>query len=766
MTVGEAVQKWAEHLGLPATAPWRNAEILLGLLLLGFLVNLAFRKIVTWVLTLRALALAPTLSRRLSDWVKSLSYSERDAWAADGAGEPWVKLRMEAIDRLSSFFRNQSAKSIAWGNEIRGSFSDLRFTDANRVPFPFMKTMRDKFSLCSVVTESKGPRLRDLDGHWSMDVSGSYGLNVAGYDRYKEWMKKGLEKVNDLGPVLGPLHPVVAENITLLKSISKLDEVSFHMSGTEAVMATVRLARFNTRRKLIVCFSGAYHGWWDGVQPGLGSERPISDCLTLKDLHPASLDVIRRRADEIAAVLINPVQSFHPNKPPPSDTILLTSDVRKTEDSSSSYAQWLRKLRDVCSASGIPLIFDEVFSGFRLAPGGAQEYFGVQADMVVYGKSVAGGMPIGVVCGKKDLMRRFDADHPMRIAYVIGTFSAHPVVMGAMNEFLKWLIRPATAELYAEAKRRCEQWVRSTNEVLGQQSLPVRVMNFATIWTVLFKEPGRYNWLLQYYLRAEGVTLSWVGTGRCMSSVDFTPNDYQELQAKLLNAAQSMKRDGWWLNEEQQPGRESTMRSRLIWEMAKSVVRVPKPLLSFYVDIMQRKKDDHHASHSNLINQFFHLLSSSTFIFCYFLIFTNFDLAMFLGLAALFVRQFGHAILEPPCHDKEKALLGFNTRNKTIIVAGYILIPIVQTVQLAKAGSLTFESLTSIAPAVAQQWFLLTLAAVLGRVIYLMWAHDFRSSMIWFVKLITDPFTDIIAYYNSVDKLFRLPPASKSEATP
>jgi len=290
-------------------------------------------------------------------------------------------------------------------------------------------------------------------------------------------------------------------------------------------------------------------------------------------------------------------------------------------------------------------------------------------------------------------------------------------------------------------------------------------MNFATIWTVLFKEPGRYNWLLQYYLRAEGVTLSWVGTGRCMSSMDFTPDDYQELQVKLVSAAQTMKRDGWWLNEEQQPGRESTMRSRLVWEMAKSVVQVPKPLVSFYAEVMQRKKDDHHASHSNLVNQFFHLLSSSTFILCYFLIFYNFELAMFLGLAALFVRQTGHAILEPPCHDKEKTLLGFNTRNKTFIVAGYILIPIVQTMQLARTGSLNSEALAAIMPTVALQWFLLTLAAVLGRVIYLIWAHDFRTSMIWFIKLITDPFTDIIAYYDSVDKLLHLQPTSKGEAT-
>ena len=428
----------------------------------------------------------------------------------------------------------------------------------------------------------------------------------------------------------------------------------------------------------------------------------------------------------------------------------------------SSYAQWLHKLREVCSACGIPLIFDEVYTGFRLAPGGAQEYFGVRADIVVYGKTVAGGMPIGVVCGKKELMQRFDAEHPMRIAYVIGTFSAHPLVMGAMHEFLRWVVRPETARLYDEAKQRCEQWAHSTNQKLAELSLPLRVVHLATVWTVLFKEPSRYNWLLQYYLRAEGVTLSWVGTGRCLSSMDFTADDYQELQEKLLSAAQKMKSDAWWLNEEQQPGREKRMRFRLIGEMLGSLIQVPKPVKSFYSEIMQRKHDDHVASHSNLMNQFFHLLSSSVFIYCYFLIFADLTLAMCLGLAALFVRQFGHALLEPPCHDKEKLLLGFNTRNKTLIVAGYLLIPITH---LVRAGSLTFATLTSIAPTVAQQWFLLTLAVVLGHVAYLVWRHDFRSSMIWFVKLATDPFTDIVAYYSSAYKLLLPSQARKSEAT-
>ena len=109
----------------------------------------------------------------------------------------------------------------------------------------------------------------------------------------------------------------------------------------------------------------------------------------------------------------------------------------------------------------------------------------------------------------------------MRIAYGIGTFSAHPVVMGTMNEFLRWGMQPAAVQLYEEANQRCTQWVHATNHKLVALSLPLRVVHLATVWTVLFKEPSRYNWLLQYYLRAEGVTLSWVGTGRCYS--DWVP---------------------------------------------------------------------------------------------------------------------------------------------------------------------------------------------------------------------------------------------------
>ena len=762
----ETLQRWgacADLRTITACRPgWDDAGSVIAL---SLAVGIAIAMLL-WLtraqVMLRARSFTPLFSRWLSTWVKTNDYAGVDFFRADGADDATVITRQRALDRLAAYFQEHHARSLAWGNAIRDGLSDLRFTDAGRVPFPFARVMREKFNLCSVVTASAGPELRDLDGQWSLDVTGSYGVNVAGYDRYKEWIEKGWARVKDLGPVLGPLHPIVADNIAMLKSISKLDEVSFHMSGTEAVMAAIRLARFNTRRDKIVCFAGAYHGWWDGVQPGLGSERDIKDCITLKDVNPGSLDAIRLMKKDIAGVVVNPIQSFHPNSPPPSDAILLTSDIRKTQDAHAPYAQWLRQLREVCTACDIPLIFDEVYSGFRLAPGGAQEFFGVQADMVVYGKTVGGGMPIGVCCGKRELMRRFDPDHPMRLAYVIGTFSAHPSVMGAMHEFLRWVMTPQAVQQYDEANQLCAEWASELNLAFAARALPLRVVNLATVWTILFQQPGRYNWLLQYYLRAEGVTLSWVGTGRCLSNMAFTQDHYDELQAALVSAGSRMKVDGWWLEGLDQPERRKAMKSRLMWEMLGSIVQVPKPLRTFYTEVMRRKHDDHVASHSHPLNQLFHLLSSSVFIYCYVLIFTDLTTAVTASLAALFVRQFGHAIVEPPCHDKEELLLGFNTPNKTLIVSAYCLIPLAN---MLSAGSVTWAAFVEKWPAIAQQWWGLTLVVVLGRVAYLAWLHDFRISMIWFVKLVTDPFTDIKAYApkSAGDWRAFLPPYSTGE---
>ncbi len=185
------------------------------------------------------------------------------------------------------------------------------------------------------------------------------------------------------------------------------------------------------------------------------------------------------------------------------------------------------------------------------------------------------------------------------------------------------------------------------------------------------------------------------------------------------------------------------MRTRVVKDVALSLVRVPASVTAFYEAVMKRKRDDHAASHTHRGNQVLHLVSSSVFIVCYGLIVRDVTTAMCLGLAALFVRQMGHAVLEPPCHDAETLLLGFTTRAKTGIVLGYAAILALASVS---AGGWAGASWSALAPPVALYWFRWTVAVVLGRVVYLAWKHDFRISMIWFVKLVTDPFTDLLSY--------------------
>jgi len=195
------------------------------------------------------------------------------------------------------------------------------------------------------------------------------------------------------------------------------------------------------------------------------------------------------------------------------------------------------------------LLFDEVFVGFRLAPGGAQEYFGVNADMVTYGKSLGGGMPIGVVCGKRELMRRFRDDRPADICFARGTFNSHPYVMTAMDEFLSRLASPNFRAVYDGLDETWNDRAQKLNEMMSDADLPVRFANFSSIWTVKYTTPSRYNWMLQYYLRAEGLALSWVGTGRLIFSLNYTDDDFSAVADRFVAASEKMTRDGWWWHQ-------------------------------------------------------------------------------------------------------------------------------------------------------------------------------------------------------------------------
>lgn len=484
------------------------------------------------------------MARRIASLIPFYEYGKEEFFCCDNPPNEIAGRRRDGFARLSALYRDRFAKTASLTAEVKGAISDLQFTDAYRVPFQFSRLVREHLNAGVFMQSSSGVTLTDLDGNRFYDLAGSYGVNVFGYDFYKECIARGSQRVAELGPVLGAYHPVIAYNVERLKAISGQDEVSFHMSGTEAVMQAVRLARYHTGRSHLVRFCGAYHGWWGDVQPGIGNPLPTHETYTLKDMSDDSLRVLRYRRD-IACVLVNPLQALHPNAAAPPDSSLADSSRRAHFDK-DAYADWLKRLRAVCAGRGIVLILDEVFAGFRLALGGAQEYFGVRADIVTYGKTLGGGLPIGVVCGRKDLMKRYRGDRPADVCLARGTFNSHPYVMGAMHEFLRHIDSPEFRAMYRNLDHVWNDRADRLNRRLGDKGLPVRVANISSIWTVLYTQPSRYNWMFQYYLRAQGLALSWVGTGRIIFSLNYTDAGYEAVADRFVSAAEAMQQDGWW----------------------------------------------------------------------------------------------------------------------------------------------------------------------------------------------------------------------------
>lgn len=484
------------------------------------------------------------MSRRLARLTRYFEYGPERWFSSDLAPEEVAAKRRTGMERLRQQIAAKSPETLRYSRSLESAISDVQFTSQYRVPFPYRSLLPAEFRYGSVVTRSQGTQLCDLDGNWKYDLSGSYGVNVFGYDFYKDCLREGYARAADLGPVLGPYHPSIRGNVQGLREISGLDEVSFHMSGTEAVMQAVRLARYHTGRSHLVRLCGAYHGWWDGVQPGVGNQRRVDDVYTLADLSPMTLKVLDTRKD-IACVLINPFQALHPNADAPGDGSLINSQ-RSAAFDRAAYSAWLKQIREVCSRRGIVLIFDEVFAGFRLAYRGAQEYFGVQADLVTYGKTLGGGLPVGVLCGRAELMKRFKAEQPANVSFARGTFNSHPHVMACMEVFLERIRQPEVQALYARADALWNERVAGLNGQLEAAGVPVRLANMHSILTVLYGVPSRYNWMFQFYLRGEGLELSWTGSGRLIMSLNYTDEDFAAVARRMVAAARQMQADGWW----------------------------------------------------------------------------------------------------------------------------------------------------------------------------------------------------------------------------
>src|SRR5262245_196196 len=248
---------------------------------------------------------------RIGPWIAKrvpfYDYDEQRVFRSDDAPADVAERRRVGFMRLAGVYDRRFPETRKLTEETAPGLSDLQFTAAYRVPFQYSRFVRQHLRVGAFYRSSSGVTLTDLDGNVFYDLTGSYGVNVFGNDFYKECIDRGSARARELGPALGGYHPVTADNVKRLREISGMDEVSFHMSGTEAVMQAVRLARYHTRRTHLVRFCGAYHGWWGDVQPGVGNPSRARETYTLKDMDDRSLHVLRTRSD-IACVLVNPLQ--------------------------------------------------------------------------------------------------------------------------------------------------------------------------------------------------------------------------------------------------------------------------------------------------------------------------------------------------------------------------------------------------------------------------------------------------------------------------
>lgn len=484
------------------------------------------------------------MAKTFTRFIPNYQYPDALWLGVDGAEPAVLDRRRRGFRRLAAELAQRSPKTIAAAAASAEVISDAQFIKHNRIPLQFRNNDVMRLKTGTFWRASQGCRLYDLDGQEFIDISGSYGVNLFGLDFYKGTMAEAQHEANDLGPFLGGYHSSLLPAVKMLLEVAQMDEVSFHMSGTEAVMQAVRLARYHTGRKKIVRFSGAYHGWWDDVQPGPGNPMPPSrHTLTLREVYTPTLDFLRSRSD-IACVLVNPIQAMHPNRNAPTDALLIDG-MRAIHYDREAYTQWLKALREVCTEKGIVLIFDEVFLGFRLALGGAQEFFGVQADLVTYGKTVGGGFPIGVLCGRAALMRRFRPDQPANVCFARGTFNAHPHVVAGMHAFLKRVTTPEQRAAYKASEALWNDRMQAANRRLAQEGLPLRFSGLPTVWALEIAQAGRYHWLLQFYLRRAGLYLSWVGTGRLIFNFGFTEADFSEFLDRFVTGCRQFSEDGW-----------------------------------------------------------------------------------------------------------------------------------------------------------------------------------------------------------------------------
>jgi amino acid adenylation domain-containing protein len=388
---------------------------------------------------------------------------------------------------------------------------------------------------------SKGSKLWDVDGNEYIDIQNGFGPIMLGHR--PDFVEKAIEEQLHLGFETGPQTPLAGEVAKMFCEMTGNERMAFCNTGSEAVMAAMRIARTVTGRNKIVMFTGDYHGMFDEVlakgikkagvpqampvAPGIPREK-VANLLVLDYGTDETLEWIRTHAGELAAVLVEPVQSRHPNLQP---------------------VEFLKEVRKITEASGTVFIFDEVVTGFRVHPGGCQALFGIRADLATYGKVVAGGMPIGVVAGKAHLMDALDGGPwqfgddsfpEVGVTFFAGTFVRHPLTVAAVKSVLLHFKEQGPA-LQEKLTANTADMVRRINAFCEQHSVPTRLEAFGSIFYFGFPSEERFASLFYYYLRLKGIYLlegfpGFLTTAHTAADIDRIVQVFQESALEMQNA--------------------------------------------------------------------------------------------------------------------------------------------------------------------------------------------------------------------------------------
>lgn len=401
------------------------------------------------------------------------------------------------IDNFIADYNARSGKSKAFSQANRKAMGDPRVVTGFN---PLWKDLVYPI----VVDRSKGARLWDLDGNEYIDLLSAFGANLLGYQ--PDYLLKAMHEQLEAGIEVGPQHPLAADVARLISEFTGMERVAFCNTGSEAVMGAMRIARTVTGRKTIAIFTNSYHGIFDEVivrgtkqlrslsaAPGILANA-VENVLVLDYGSDDALRVLKDRGRELAAIMIEPIQNKYPTFQP---------------------REFVRQLREIADAADCALIFDEVVTGFRVAPGGAQEFYGVRADIATYGKVIGGGLPFAAIAGRSRWIDALDGgdwqygddSYPEAgVTYFAGTFVRHPLALAAAKASLEHLKRGGR-ELYKKLNSRTQNLADRLNAAFSERSAPVKAVHCASLWRLSWDEDQKYISLFYYLVRYRGLHL-------------------------------------------------------------------------------------------------------------------------------------------------------------------------------------------------------------------------------------------------------------------